>query len=1018
MPARTSFIIVILLLTLIFGLNLPTGQASLGATAGFDALVGAEVITPDATDAAVTTLTEPEFPLRLGEPLTLTGKLVFQSDRAGSFDVYTQTVVGGTAVPVIAGAQNNVTPVWSPDGSQIVFASDRSGNYDIYMRTAAGQEVNLTQHSAEDIHPSWSPDGQKIIFSSNRGGSYFQIYTMNANGSNVQQVGIVLDNNAVYPRYSPDGNRIAFMRATTTAPLCEWNWDIWLMNASGGQQQQLTSSYGADLYPEWSPDGSKVIFASCRNFLYFNLYTIQPSDKVEQQVTNWFLSSEWAATFSPDGQYIAFNSNYEGNTEIYVATPAGTNSFNLTQHHANEMSPSWTTGAGNGDLCEGATSLPPILLVTGWQGSKKSLAEDDQLYFFEQWLGAHGYRLDCNLFYAKGTSAKKFLLEHAAILKDENLCEYYEPLSVRYSGWAGEFDIIAYSYGGLRARAYLESDLYSSGCGQDKPIHVHNLFTVGTPHGGEFGDLPFAAYIGLAAIQNGQWPALWEMLPPVRLYQNLAQQQNGETCYRMLSGDGRLQAATQPTLLMPIYYKWPPAQKLPNDFAVHQLSAHALLFLFWQYPRSTYIFTPDLHGQVPGYIDPLQTLRSYVNPKSTFEQTIIDQLGSRHCPLLLQANETLSLSDYQKPVMTLLAELNEPQLNEMPPLQDIAAGTLTGSSSVTGQFQMGSSQSSQIMMYWDQGNVSLTLSDPQGNVMNSQNAGSNPNVDYLHLDTGFGLMTSYMMTNTLTGTWNYTITAQTLTEPSHYRLMAVLSKPIAVSGSVPAWVPNNTPLVMTATVTYSSTIPVPGGTVTARIQRPDNVIHMVTLFDNGQHQDGLPGDGVFGATYSQANKGGIYGVLLTATGTHQSETYSRSGTTFFTVAPTGANLTGMFTSQGVDQNNNNLYEWLEVTVGLTVTEATTYTLAAELYAGNDFVAHTNKSVYLTAGSRTVALRFDGDTIYRRGLNGPYSVRTILLLNESPVTLLVEAVADAHTTAAYHYSQFGHGRETYLPFIRR
>jgi hypothetical protein len=36
----------------------------------------------------------------------------------------------------------------------------------------------------------------------------------------VQQIGVVPDNNAVYPRYSPDGRRIAFMRASITEPLC------------------------------------------------------------------------------------------------------------------------------------------------------------------------------------------------------------------------------------------------------------------------------------------------------------------------------------------------------------------------------------------------------------------------------------------------------------------------------------------------------------------------------------------------------------------------------------------------------------------------------------------------------------------------------------------------------------------------------------------------------------------------------------------------------------------------------
>jgi TolB protein len=232
-------------------------------------------------------------------------------------------------------------PVWSPEGTAIVYASDQDGNFDVYLREADGQSVNLTQHPAQDLHPSWSPTGDRVIFISDRAGNYFQIYTMRTDGTDVRQVGAVPDNNATYPRYSPDGNRIAFMRASVLEPTCVWNWDVWIMDADGNNQQRVTTGVSGDLYPNWSPDGTEIVYASCRNWLTADLYAVNPDTGRERQLTSWFLVDEWGATFSPDAGHIVFNTNIDGNDEIYIAPAAGGTAFNLTQHSAQDLAPSW-----------------------------------------------------------------------------------------------------------------------------------------------------------------------------------------------------------------------------------------------------------------------------------------------------------------------------------------------------------------------------------------------------------------------------------------------------------------------------------------------------------------------------------------------------------------------------------------------------------------------------------------------------------------------------------------------------
>ncbi|MFO7539849.1 MAG: choice-of-anchor X domain-containing protein, partial [Chloroflexota bacterium] len=672
--------------------------------------------------------------------------------------------------------------------------------------------------------------------------------------------------------------------------------------------------------------------------------------------------------------------------------------------------------------CSGATAYPPVMLVTGWSGSAPNLRFDGQLKYLEDWFDQHDYLYGCNLFYAGDTSPHKYLAEHAPIIK-ENLCQQYDHLEQHYAAldqnWQGLFALVGYSYGGLRARAFLESDVYHTPCAHnaDQQVVVNNLITVGTPHGGEGGNLPFATMIGLLALLDGQWPAIEEMLPWIRLIQNMSQSQQADTCYHIVAGDGRLQAGVLPSLLLPIYYKWPTVQALPNDFAVHQLSSFSLLLLQDLYPQQSLIPTDDLHGQVPAWIDPLGVLKSYVNPQGTFNDHILPKLQATDCPLLPLGDSLPAGLSTDQSVTALIAGQRQPQLSQMPPMADITAATITPSQSHSGQFSLTSPHPTQIMLYWDGGDLTFTLTDPQGQPVDPLSAATDPNIDYLALDTGFGLMAGYQITNTLTGDWSYTIDGAELENTAVYRLLTILSEPIAIHGSVPGWRSTNAPVVITATLRHEDT-PLPGGSVTAQVKRPDGITHLLSLHDDGQHHDGTAGDGVYGNIFTATDLGGIYGVSFTAEGVYNGAPYGRSGTAFFTIAPDNAHLNGHYADRGVDEEGNGLFDWLAVDVGLSVTEASTYTVSAELYAGDTFIAQARSQLYLTPGEKTAALHFHGDNIWQAALNGPYQVRHLLLLDEATVTLLIETADIAHTTVPYDHRQFGPGHALYLPVIIR
>ncbi len=105
----------------------------------------------------------------------------------------------------------------------------------------------ISNVSANDINDT------KIAFSSNRDGNY-EIYVMDSDGTNQQNLTNNLNYNAE-PSWSPNGKQIAFSS----------NYAIYVMDSDGTNQQNLTNNQSGNLIPSWSPDGRRIAFRLYKN---------------------------------------------------------------------------------------------------------------------------------------------------------------------------------------------------------------------------------------------------------------------------------------------------------------------------------------------------------------------------------------------------------------------------------------------------------------------------------------------------------------------------------------------------------------------------------------------------------------------------------------------------------------------------------------------------------------------------------------------------------------------------------
>ncbi len=172
----------------------------------------------------------------------------------------------------------------------------------------------------------------KIAFDTNRDGNP-EVYVMNADGSEQTN----LTNNPARdwsPAWSPDGTKIAFQTDR------DGNYEVYLMTAGGTGLADLTNNAAVDFLPAWSPDGTKIAFVSNRDGNE-EVYVMNADGTGQTDLTN-NAALDYAPAWSPDGTKIAFQTDRDGNYEVYVMNANGTGQTDLTSNAAADRSPAWS----------------------------------------------------------------------------------------------------------------------------------------------------------------------------------------------------------------------------------------------------------------------------------------------------------------------------------------------------------------------------------------------------------------------------------------------------------------------------------------------------------------------------------------------------------------------------------------------------------------------------------------------------------------------------------------------------
>ena len=273
------------------------------------------------------------------------GELAYASMRSGAPpQIYLSNIDGSDPHALTQQANGACQPAWSPDGNKLAFISPCPEKSDQYRQAslfildlASGQIDPLPVFPGGSFEPAWSPDGSRIAFTSVVGGLP-QIFLLDLNNlAATRLTPDALNTQAGQPAWSPDGKQIVY--TVRRFNLLQ----IWTIGADGKQPTQLVRNGGgfSDYLPAWSPDGSLVLFSETSadasppaNLMRFTF----ASNKTE--VVRAFIPVVDVA-FSPDGQWVAYETIANKNQEIRIASLTSDIAQDLVDPSAIDFDPAW-----------------------------------------------------------------------------------------------------------------------------------------------------------------------------------------------------------------------------------------------------------------------------------------------------------------------------------------------------------------------------------------------------------------------------------------------------------------------------------------------------------------------------------------------------------------------------------------------------------------------------------------------------------------------------------------------------
>jgi hypothetical protein len=248
------------------------------------------------------------------------------------------------------------SPSFASDGTGLFFHAESAGGSALKRAERGDRGVlhvaTIVDDAAKNYHVKLSPDDRTVAFDSDRDGVR-GVYVARADGSRVRRVSG--NGYAAVPTWSPDGRRLAFLRAENNRPNV---WNLWLLELETGEMARLTNyRYGQVWAGAWFPDGRRIAYSHEDRLILLDLDSGRSTSYISPRRARlvrtpavspdgrwimfqvfrdggWLLDLESGSmqrvlddpsaeefTWAPDGRRVAFHSRRSGKWSLWIMAP-------------------------------------------------------------------------------------------------------------------------------------------------------------------------------------------------------------------------------------------------------------------------------------------------------------------------------------------------------------------------------------------------------------------------------------------------------------------------------------------------------------------------------------------------------------------------------------------------------------------------------------------------------------------------------------------------------------------------
>ncbi|HEX3129641.1 MAG TPA: protein kinase [Thermoanaerobaculia bacterium] len=229
---------------------------------------------------------------------------------------------GGGPVTVLDDGFMNWNPAWSPDGRFLYFASDRGGSMNLW-RIAVDPDSGQTQGKAEPVPTpaqsvgpfSLSHDGARILYATDDSRADVRRLPVDPVTARLtgEPVPVVRARSFGAVDVSPDGRWLVLNSEVPKE-------DLFVVRSDGTDLRQITDDPHRDRQARWSPDGEWIYFQSDRSGL-FRIWAVRPDGSGLREVVSSTGTHLLNPIPSPDGRSLICSVGYEGTAMVDLTQP-------------------------------------------------------------------------------------------------------------------------------------------------------------------------------------------------------------------------------------------------------------------------------------------------------------------------------------------------------------------------------------------------------------------------------------------------------------------------------------------------------------------------------------------------------------------------------------------------------------------------------------------------------------------------------------------------------------------------